>query len=359
MGTSSLLWRYLGQQPSELYGTMAPWHLLVLLILLGLLSAVGIHHVLGANLRLYKWGGADSRWLSIPTLVVLMVSVQIMLLAYGLAARAPALLEQSLSGFEKSGGANHIGTLLLAPALGQLGEGGAEIEMVRLVAAIRGTSAETFQNYFHSRLNDEIDIDSSNESGADNSIGGDGDDGGIAPDPPSDGYDAEPAAPPNGETGASETPLPNRVEIPVEGLNPRLALLEQLALGWLIDPDRAPPGQPNDNDPSQADAEVPGGSGLPEFVANLLMDIQEGMALTLDNWTHLAGTRFTEGFLVPWMTTRIRFLALGIALAVLLANAAYLFLLVRTRRLIDRLHSPPASGVPAEPVASSGDSLST
>lgn len=352
MGTASQLWPFLTSLPTGLYLTLVPWHLLVVLVLLGLLAAVGLHHVLMHGLRAYRAGGRDVAWLRWPTLIVLIVAVQVLLGVYGLAARAPALLEQALAWSQDDSPADHLGALVLAPVLDQIEVGPPEVEKPRLLAAIQSTPTEALQAFYRSRLtggrpvppdqapaddamdNDAMDGKSTENAPATPPSAQDGD---IAPDPP-----------PEGHGGV----LPDLLLPEPAAIQPTLVALEGLAARWLLAPEPVA-ADTGELDTPGAQVDEDGNLYLPDVIAGLVAEISDRVAFSMENWAHLAGTRLIGRHLVPWLIGELRFLAFGITVVLVLVLGLYGYLLYRVRRMAARrarpAAPPPRPSVATEP----------
>jgi hypothetical protein len=307
-------------------------------------------------------------WLRWPTLVLLIVTVQVLLGVYGLAARAPALLEQALAWSQDESPADHLGALVLAPVLDHIEVGPPEVEKPRLLAAIQSTSTEALQDFYRSRLTGEHPMpreqapadDAMDNEAMDNGArtAPPGDNGGIAPDPPPEGYgDAAPGQQERSPGQEQDTPDDDGSRAPGEdgvtphlllpepaAIQPTLVALERLAATWLLAP------EPAEADGEELDAPQPqvdedGNLYLPDVIAGLVAEISDRVAFSMDNWAHLAGTRLIGRHLVPWLTGELRFLAFGITVVVVLVVGLYGYLLYRLRRMLARRARPAAPPV--------------
>ena len=93
----SLAWRLLDAFPMQRYLQLLPWHFTAVLIVLGFLSAFGLHHIVGYTFRFYSPDGRHRRILAAVTLVVLMASVLSLLLAYLLRTQSENMIKASLT----------------------------------------------------------------------------------------------------------------------------------------------------------------------------------------------------------------------------------------------------------------------
>lgn len=358
MGTASQLWPFLTSLPTGLYLSLVPWHLLVVLAVLGLLAAFGVHHLLMHGLGAYRAGGREVAWLRWPTLVLLIVTVQVLLGVYGLAARAPALLEQALAWSQHEGPADHLGAMVLAPVLDHIEVGPPEVEKPRLLAAIQSTSTEALQGFYRSRLTGEPPLPPDEPPAADTmdsatDTAPPADDGGIAPDPPPEGYGDDAPTPEQDTAPAPDMPpqagvTPNLLLPEPTAVQPTLMALERLAATWLLDPEPAA-ADTGELEAPQAQEDEDGGLYLPDVIASLVAEISDRVAFSMENWAHLAGTRLIGRHLVPWLTGELRFLAFGILVIVVLVVGLYGYLLFRVRRMLVRRARPAAP--PARPSA--------
>ena len=148
-----LTWQFLLDHPATAYIAPVPWHLLAVLVVLGLLAAGGLHHLLGYTYKLYMVPGGVAGWLAFPSLVVLLVSVQVLIAIYLMAALAPEIVRYSLESEASQASAMPIGGLLLSPAFsestagetpgGESGEGGQSVETLNRAGLNRALHAHT------------------------------------------------------------------------------------------------------------------------------------------------------------------------------------------------------------------------
>ena len=278
----NLLLIFLEAQSPQVLVQLAPWHLLALLTGMGVLSSLGMHYLLGYGFRAYRVNKPVSLWFSVPMLVILLVSVQVLLLAYLLGSQADALLQDQLDRMEESRA--KIGAMLLAPGFSRIEGGGREVgidkeSLLRLIAALTG---EQYRDQLRR---------------------------------------------------AARTPATMRIALgqgSTAEISTRVAneALLQLALRWLIDPGQANPQ--NSTEPEGAVEEK--ALFLPEFVEGLLGEIQPKATLNRGEWEYIAGVRFGDEVLRPVFRDYMVSLASGIAVAVLLLNLLVMLLGLRVKR---------------------------
>ncbi|MBI3991961.1 MAG: hypothetical protein HY342_01700 [Candidatus Lambdaproteobacteria bacterium] len=154
MGSLSLLWRFLGEQPAEMPFALVPWHLAAVMLVLGLFAALGVHYLLDVRLRWYTAGGRSRGWLAVPSLLVLLLAVLALLLAYGLAARAPELVGLTAGDTEDPTLRDEIGRALLAPVFAEeeLAADQGAVSKEILVNAILANTNDSLRNAYAAGL---------------------------------------------------------------------------------------------------------------------------------------------------------------------------------------------------------------
>lgn len=276
-----LLWGFLRVHPLSSYLSLAPWHLITILAVLGLLAALGLHQLLGHWLGFYHRRGRATRWIAAPTLVVYMVSVQVLLAAYGLGVRAPALVSVSL----ESETPRAMGELLLAPAfaaapLAAQPESG--VEQSALIAAIRSHSDLEYRDALRAEGN---------------------------------------AATALLDPGRETPPTPSEI-------------LVQVGLHWIATNEAPPPvPQPASEEGATVVAPPPEAVRLPDFLATLVHEVRPGLPLARMDWEHVAGTRYLEDVLLPVMEEYLTYLAAALATLVVLFNLFYAYIVRRVKRI--------------------------
>jgi hypothetical protein len=322
-----LLWRFLAAQPLVAYLSLVPWHLQLLLTVLGLLAAGGLHHLLGFTFRFYRLRSGHAHWLGAPTLALLLVSVQALLAAYVVGTHADALLRPTLALDSSMHPASVLGEILLDPpfddpVLSRLEEIG--VSKDRLAATVRALPAESYRAGLRTFLVSPalLTLESPGTR--------------LVPD-------AEPGKARGGAPGTPAPPdaAPERPLTLESRDDIAAAALVQIALRRLMDPDATWPvvrlGE---------DAAPP--AHLSEFIISLFDEIREGPALRRTDWEYIAGNRFVAAVLQPTMAQYVRRTALGGALAVLLLDALYFAGFFQLRRWI-RGRKPPGSAVDLPP----------
>jgi hypothetical protein len=328
-----LLWRFFASQPLSRYLQLHPWHLQTILMVLGLLAAGGLHHLIGFTFRFYRVHTDYAHWLGMPTLVLLLFSVQMLLACYTLVTQAEALVRQNLNTEETIQPAGILGEHLLAPAfttpeLARSADAGVSKE--RLAAALRALPADEYRNRLRASIVDPDRITVGREGMSGASKSGEN----LVPRsetaPSKAGAGAGPAAAP------AEPPsivLTSRAELAT-------AVLVQMALRWLVDPNRAWP-QLAVKPESQSAAAEP--ALLPEFIVSLVGEIQEGVVLERLDWEHVAGHRFSSAVMQPTLVRYVTRTAIVGAALLLVLNAFYFFGFYRLRRWMKRKRQAAAA----------------
>jgi len=317
MDAAALVMRYLTALAPEVYGRLSPWHLTALLGVLGLLAAVGLHHLLGHTFRFYRVRGGPSPWLAAPTLVVLAVSLEVLLVAYLLGTQADRLWALSVRQHDPGRVRAVMGGLLLEPVFvrddlrARAREAG--LTAAELRQALRAMPSDALRQAYQDRLQN---------------------------------LRARPAA--LAGAGAGATP-----DLPAAA-GRDLEVLGEATLRWLSDGDQDWPGglaaTPAGPD-GGAERPAPESEGpflLSAFLERLVGEVQSDTELSRENWEHVVGTVFTEHVLRPHMTAGTAYLAIAAAALVLLANALYFYAAVRLRRWLRRRASrtDPAQAPP-------------
>lgn len=303
-----LTWQFLLDHPATAYVAPVPWHLLVVLGLLGLLAAGGLHHLLGHTYGFYKVPGGVAAWLALPSFAILLVSVQVLIAAYLIAALAPEMVRFSLASPAAQASAMPIGKLLLSPAFadggigggggeagGGRGEAGAGLNKAGLNRALHAQSPKELRASFRRQLNQ---------------------------------VRAEPI---------SLTDLPDS-----DGRASLELLL--LALQWAAEDHQDWPPQTQEApaaarefEGAQGSAAAEGGASLSRFILSLVDEISWESDMTRRDWAHVAGNRFIQRVLGPMMVWQVRWLAVVTLILLLAANLALLFALGQLKRLV---HAP-------------------
>ncbi len=314
MENLTLVWRFLVNHPQTGYLFPISWHLMVVLAVLGLLAAAGLHHVIGYTYGFYRLGERFAAWLALPSLVVLTVTVAVLLGAYLAAANAQELVRQAVASRAGTLAAEKIGFALINPAFTQTElDAGSEGGITRgaLSQALVSMPVETLLE----QVAHELSL-----LGRGATL--------VSEARPAD--EGEPT-----------------VEFPVEE-PPRPALeLVRLAQTWAGDPAQ---GGGADGHPGTVEE-----GSLSRLLLELISEISVGTPLTAEEWASVAGHRFVGQVLVPEMLWQVRNLAvLGIIL-VFAGNLLYFYLLNLAKqwarnRLNAKRRAPPKTPLPALPL---------
>ena len=323
-----LLWRFFASQPLSRYLQLHPWHLQTILMVLGLLAAGGLHHLIGFTFRFYRVHMDYAHWLGMPTLVLLLFSVQMLLACYTLITQAEALVRQNLNTEETIQPAGILGEHLLAaafasPELARYADAGVSKE--RLASALRALPADEYRNSLRALIvdPDRITVEREGASKSAENLVPRSETGPAKTGP---GAAATPPEPPS-------IVLTSRAELAT-------AVLVQMALRWLVDPNHAWP-QLATKPESQPAASQP--VPLPEFVVSLVSDIQEGVVLERLDWEHVAGHRFSSAVMQPTLARYVTRTATVGAALLLVLNAFYFFGFYRLRRCMKRKRQAAAA----------------
>lgn len=296
-----LIWRFLQAQPLENFLGLLPWHLMAVLAGMGILGGFGVHFLIGYVFRFYRRGARLTWWLSAPSLIVMLVLVQVLLGAYLLGSRAGALVSTNLT----EDISDRMGRLLLQPMFGnpriaalqtsEVGQG------VLVATLARSTGAE-----YRASLQALI----------------------VPP--------GEISSQGNGEGAYADR------------------ILLQVGLRWVTAPHRTwlSPLHPAGNTPMTGDLPATTGdpvdtedsskSGdfttngaddifLPDFLASLISELPPQAELSREDWEHVAGTRYVEGVLEPVMVEYLSYLSIALASLSGLLALLYLYLLRKVR----------------------------
>ena len=292
MQSFSLTWRFLLDHPATDYFAPVPWHLLAVLIVLGLLAAGGLHHLLGHTYGFYRAPGGAAGWLALPSFAVLLVSVQVLIGIYLMAALAPEMVRFALASPAARASAMPIGYILLAPAFGGGGDKPRELNRAGLNRALHAHSPKELRANFRRQLD-------------------------------------EARAKPVSITDASDWD---------EKASPELLLL---ALHWAAEDHRDwPPEMGEKSSLAREYGEGPGvseqvnGSTLSRSILSLVEEIGWESEMARRDWAHVAGNRFVQRVLVPMMIWQVRWLAVVTLIMLLAANLSVLYLLGQLKRLV-------------------------
>ncbi len=285
MQTLSLVLRFLLEHPPTPYLVPMPWHLPILLFALGLLAAGGFHHLIGHTFRFYKVGPDTSRALALPGLACLLISVQVLLGCYLLAATAPEMAAFALRAREARAAASPIGALLLSPAYAR---------QTPSAPAAAGTRKESLRRALLEYSEDEL----------------------------LDGFRGQletvraKLQAPEGESTAG-APAPELLVL-------ALRWAAQEHVNW-------PPLPPSSQAALQDDADGRQ-QRLPRYILSLVEEINGDSSLQREDWEHVAGSRFIQRVLEPLMVWHLRYLAVLLTLLVLVADLGVFFLIFQLKR---------------------------
>ena len=284
---ANLIWRFLAVQQPEGWIALVSWHLAAVLGVLGLLGGLGLHFLAGHLFGFYRRKGRLARWISIPSLLIILPSVQVVLAAYLVAVNAQELvwLNRTDPVVEKLG-AHLLEPAFRNPLLFNAAEGGIQAGVLKNV--LNTITEDVYREAIVA---------------------------GIVP----------PLA-----AGSPEDPL-----------GAGGAIMLQVGLRWLTGPhgtwltplDPAGGGEPA-GEGERPRGEPDGGLFfLPTFMKGLIAQLPDNEALSRSQWEHIAGTRFVEGYLQPVMVEYLTYFAILAALLVLLADTVLFSLLRRIKRI--------------------------
>lgn len=275
----TLLWRFLQLQPWMQWVTLVSWHLLAVLFVLGVLSAFGLHFLVGHVFGFYRRKGRLTRWVAWPTAVVYLVSVQALLAAYLLGVQAPELVRANLTGEVTT----QLGRQLLAPAFKRpvlAAQPSADVAKAALTTALH-TYSEL--DYRSALVAEQVPLSQFRP-------GADGEAGPRGPD-----------------------------------------VLVQIGLRWVTAPHSTWMGPERRLKAGASQGEQP--FFLPDFLVSLVDELPSGTVLPRLDWEHVAGTRFVEGVLRPLVEEYLVYLAGFAAALVLLIDLVYFLLMGRLKRI--------------------------
>lgn len=294
---TALLWHFLAAQPPGQLVRLVTWHLLAVLFVLGLLSAFGLHFLLGHVFGFYKRKGRVARWVAWPTLLVWLVSLQALLGIYLLGVQAPAIVHNNLTADVTS----QLGRQLLEPAFNNPVLAAHPPDAVPKAAIKAALHAMSELDYRAALQADVV---------------------------------------PPGELAAAAAAAGHRA---VSGQE----VLVQLGLRWITEAHNSWYA------PSSADAGAEQGEQpffLPDFLASLVDELQKGTVLPRLDWEHVAGTRFVDGVLRPVAVEYLSYLAGALAIAVLLLDALYFLIMRRLRRIGQPRQAPAKAAAKGAPL---------
>lgn len=301
---SALLWHFLRAQPFGHVLELVPWHELLLLCLLGLLSAFGLHFIIGYALRFYRRGERVAVWISYPTLALLLITVQLLLSAYLLGIHAPELVKLNLSDRL----IQRLGGLLLEPAFLNPALEGADPEQIgksAVKAALNASSELEYRDRLRANLVDPAEL-------------------AVLFDPAS-GVARAPGT-------QSVTPAMTQSRA-LHGTATETYLI-QIGLRWITEPHRTAIRTPDTGEGDQEQAQsAQQPFFLPEFLLSLIDELRPEVALSRANWEHVAGTRFVQGTLDPLMAEYLSYSAGLLVVVVVLLNAGYFLAMRRLKRI--------------------------
>ena len=292
-----LIGRFLQAQPLENFLGLLPWHLMAVLAGMGILGGFGVHFLIGYVFRFYRRGARLVWWLSTPSLIVMLVLVQVLLGAYLLGSRAGALVSANLT----EDLSNRMGRLLFQPMFGnpritalQTSEVGQGV----LVTTLAGSTGAEYRASLQALIV---------PPGAISSQG-------------------------NGEGSPADR------------------ILLQVGLRWVTAPHRTwlSPLRPHGKSAGVAGNSAPGNDSatadfsdssakaaddifLPDFLASLISELPPQAELSREDWEHVAGTRYVEGVLEPVMVEYLSYLSIALASLSGLLALLYLYLLRKVR----------------------------
>ncbi len=303
-----LTWRLFAALAPRSYLLLLPWHFTLLLIGLGVLAAIGVHHLIGTTFGLYRAGGFQRRIAAALTLAVLIVSIQGMLLAYVLRTQADALVRPTLAPENTVQPAGVLGSILLDPAFSDEELAGeTQVAKDRLAAVVVATDDEDYRAGLEGflvepgRLVLAVPPRFTPPGAADASRPPEAERQGEKPEEQSAGK-------PNDKINA----FTNRDDLVS-------AIVVQIGLRWVLAPGQTWPQAMPAGTGSTADQLL----RLPEFVLALVDEIQDDAVLDHLDWEHVAGTRFVQAVLQPVLVERVGQSAGLLALGIVALNLAY------------------------------------
>jgi hypothetical protein len=295
-----LSWRLYNALPAQRFLMLLPWHFTALLLGLGVLAAIGIHHLIGWTFGFYSQGGFQRRIASAITLAVLIFSVQGLLLAYMLRTQADALVKPMLSPENAVQPAGVLGSILLDPAFSDTDlENETHVAKARLAATVIGTEDDDYRAGLEGFLvsPDRLVMAPTHNPAPDTAGGTD------TPKQPDASTDA---------AGDQAPAFTNRDDL-------ISAIAVQIGLRWIMDPEQTWPEAMPAGTGSAADPRL----RVPEFVLALVDEIQDNAVLDRLDWEHVAGTRFVQAVLQPVLVERVARSAGLLAVGVVALDLAY------------------------------------
>ncbi len=314
MENLTLVWRFIPNHPQTGYLFPISWHLMVVLAVLSLLAAAGLHHVIGYTYGFYRLGERFAAWLALPTLVVLTVTMAVLLGAYLAAANAQELVRQAVASRAGTLAAERIGFALINPAFTQT-----ELDAGSEEGITRGALSQALVSIPVETLFEQVAQELSLLGRRATLVS-----------------EVRPA-----EEGA---PMANS---PVEKPPRTAPELVGLAQAWAAAPLQggAPKGHSG----------TAGEGSLAPLLLEFISEISVGTPLTAEEWASVAGHRFVGQELVPEMLWQVRNLALIGIILVVAGNLLYFYLVNLAkqwarRRLNAKRRALPKVPVPALPL---------
>ena len=301
MESFSLTWHFLLDHPATAYFAPLPWHLLVVLAVLGVLAAGGLHHLLGYTYRFYHVPSGTVGWLALPSFALLLATVLGLIGVYLMTALAPDMVRFALASPAARASAIPIGSMLLAPAFSGGGESSQGLDRAGLSRALHAYSSKELRKNFRQRLNQVI---------------------------------AKPVSINNAPDWNSNA-------------SPELLLL---ALYWTVEGHQEWPPERGEKGPlGQEYSEEQGVDkqletlSLSRSILSLVEEIGWESDMARQDWAHVAGNRFVQRVMGPMMVWQLRWLAAVILIMLLVANFSGLYLLGLLKHLV---YPPPAEEEP-------------
>ena len=292
----TLAWQFYLSIPQERWLEVLPWHLMLVLGILGALSILGANHLLGYWFRYFRRPqGNTSLGLAGLSLVIMTLNMMVLLVSYLAWANKDRLVQLTLQDTPEY--ASELGQVLLAPMLPAL-EGDTPnatgLTRTQILGALSGWEDRPLREQMAlglgtkwpslSPLASEIAEELAKED---------------------TGFFSNPfAAAPEPDAPAAPQTTPPSLPSVVEGPQPPqdlTALFALLALRWVEQPEW-PENLPQPtfglgpSDSDEADAEE---LLVADVILALLEEIPADIPLSQDNWTHLLGTQMAEMSLLP------------------------------------------------------------
>lgn len=286
-----LLWQFLMAQSPAVWLTLVPWHLLTVITVLAVLGVFGLHFLVGHLAGFYYRKGRLRRWISIPSLLVILISLNMLLGAYLLGVHAPRLVSINLTNrVVQTLGAHLLEPAFSSPALS--GAQGGEIPKSRLKDALKGFTENQYRDALAKRI--------------------------VAP--------KNIALPPTSSDGKRSHKSTVIAEI----------ALVQVGLRWITSPHEtwwAPLNPGAIEKPATGKKETKDAFFLPSIMTGLIRELPDQETLSRSNWENITGTRFIESYLQPVMGEYLAYMAITSALVVLLLNLLFFLVLRRVKRV--------------------------